>query len=324
MQVHVRVFNSEQNTMAKGAANYTEELVMALVTTKLTIMSFPVFKVQIVPFSSNFENLFGADAKIPGSAKIAPFYMQFKRPNRSAPTGKISRDRIALGLHCTTGSLHFNLRKKADSKVPVHKLQHNVLYRMRARLLKRGIGDAAYVCSLFLSSKEYVAHTHLHGLLGWPLYWFKGPYSNRDVVIHGTPPAPFSAIPWLEGHVSIPPHDTVASASHSYSFDPIGGEVCFHSPRLLDGERRTLPAWIANLAESIQFDRAPAIGRSDELLAELRDIVGLTAEPRGDRDREDLAAQPERDLDYIAEWMAFGDQLEEHFGISQFAFIREP
>lgn len=309
--------------MANGAANYTEELVMALVTTQLTIMSFPVFDMQIVPFSSNFENLFGADAKIPGSAKIAPFYMQFKRPTRSTPTGKISLDRASLGLGCTTGSLHFNLRKKANPSVPVHKLQHNVLYRMRARLLGRGIGDAAYVCSLFLSSKEYVAHTHLHGLLGWPFYWLNGPYSNQNVVIHGSAPATFPGIPWLEGHVSIPPHDTVASASHSYSFDPTGGEVCFHSPRLLDGQRRTLPGWIANLAESTQFDRAPAISRSDELLAELRDVVGLLVEPRGDRDPTDLIEAPRRERDHATEWMAFGDQLEEHFGISQFAFIRE-
>lgn len=308
--------------MANGAANYTEELVMALVTTQLTIMSFPVFNVQIVPFSSNFENLFGADAKIPGSARIAPFYMQFKRPTRSTPTGTISRDRAALGLGCTSGSLHFNLRKKANPSADVDKLQHNVLYRMRERLLKRGIGDAAYVCSLFLSSKEYVAHTHLHGLSGWPFYWLKGPYSNKDVVIHGTPVS-FFDIPWLEGHVSIPPHDTVASASHSYSFDPAGGEVCFHSPRLLDRERRPLPGWIADLAASTQFDRAPAVNRSDELLAELRDVVGLGAEPRGGRDREGLAEEPGRDRDYIREWIAFGDQLEEHFGISQFAFIRK-
>ena len=307
--------------MANGAANYTEELVMALVTTQLTIMSFPVFNVQIVPFSSNFENLFGADAKIPGSAKIAPFYMQFKRPSRSTPTGKISLDRAALGLGCTTGSLHFNLRKKANPSVKVDKLQHNVLFRMRARLLKRGVGDAAYVCSLFLSSKEYVAHTHLHGLLGWPFYWLKGPYSSQHVVIHGTTPASSSDIPWLEGHVSIPPHDNVGSASHSYSFDPTGGEVCFHSPRLLDKQGRTLPGWIANLAESAQFDRAPAIGHSDELLADLRNVVGLKAEPHGDR--EGLTEEPGRDRDYTKEWMAFGDQLEEHFGISQFAFIRE-
>ncbi|RDZ27999.1 hypothetical protein [Lysobacter silvisoli] len=322
--------------MANGAANYTEELVMALVTTQLTIMSFPVFKVQIVPFSSNFENLFGADAKIPGSAKIAPFYMQFKRPTRSTPTGKISLDRADLGLGCTTGSLHFNLRKKANSSVPVHKLQHNVLYRMRSRLLKRGIGDAAYVCPLFLSSKEYVAHTHMHGLLGWPFYWLNGPYSNQKVVIHGTAPATFSDIPWLEGHVSIPPHDIVASASHSYSFDPTGGEVCFHSPRLVDRQRRSLSGWIATLAESTKLDRAPAAGRSDELLAELRNVVGLRVEagddrdrgelkeePRDDRDRGDLKEEPEREWDYMAEWMAFGDQLEEQFGISQFALISE-
>ncbi len=55
--------------MANGAANYTEEMVMAMVTTQLTIMSFPFFNVQIVPFSSNFERLFGADTRIPGSAK---------------------------------------------------------------------------------------------------------------------------------------------------------------------------------------------------------------------------------------------------------------
>ncbi|MCA0197878.1 MAG: hypothetical protein LCH59_07125 [Proteobacteria bacterium] len=61
--------------MANGAANYTEEMVMAMVTTQLTIMSFPFFNVQIVPFSSNFERLFGADTRIPGSAKVAPFYM---------------------------------------------------------------------------------------------------------------------------------------------------------------------------------------------------------------------------------------------------------
>lgn len=150
-----------------------------------------MFNVQIVPFSSHFENLFGADAKIPGSAKIAPFYMQFKRPTRSTPTDKISLDRAGLGLGCTASSLHFNLSKKADPNVPISKLQHNVLYRMRERLQKRAIGDAAYVCSLFLSSKEYVSHTHLHSLRGWPLYWLKGPYSNKQVVIHGHAPATF-------------------------------------------------------------------------------------------------------------------------------------
>jgi hypothetical protein len=284
-------------------------------------MSFPIFNVQIVPFSSNFENLFGADAKIPGSAKIAPFYMQFKRPTRSTPTGKISTDRAALGLSCTTGSLHFNLRKKANASVPVHKLQHNVLYRMRERLRARGIGDAAYVCSLFLSSKEYVANTHLHGLLGLPLYWLKGPYSNQHVVIHGTSAAPFPSVPWLEGHVSIPPHDIVASASHSYSFDPMGGEVCFHSPRLLDGNRRSLSDWIANVRDSTQFDRAPAVDRSDELLAELREVVRLR--PRGERDRSDQREESRWERDHATEWMAFGDQLEEHYGISQFALIQE-
>lgn len=67
--------------MVNGAANYTEEQVTALVTTQPTIMSFPALNVQIVPFSSKFESIFGADAKIPASAKIAPFYMQVKRPS---------------------------------------------------------------------------------------------------------------------------------------------------------------------------------------------------------------------------------------------------
>lgn len=295
--------------MANGAANYTEELVAALVTTQLTIMSFPVFDVQIVPFSSNFENLFGADAKIPGSARIAPFYMQFKRPNRSTPTGQISQDRGTFGLSCTTDSLNFRLRKKA---VPVRKLQHNVLYRMRDRLLRRGIGDAAYVCSLFLSSRDYVAYTHLHGLLNWPLYWLNGPYTNRDVLIHDAAPVSFAGIPLLYGHVSIPPHDAVMSADHSYSFDHMGGEVCFHSPSIIERDHRTFNDWIVGLRERARSGRAPAYERSGELLADLLEAAELPDQPTSG---DGLSA---------AEWMAFGDALEEQYGISQFAFLVEP
>lgn len=292
--------------MANGAANYTEELVMALVTTQLTIMSFPLFNVQIVPFSSNFENLFGADAKIPGSAKIAPFYMQFKRPNRSTPNGQISQDRTAFGLSSPTDSLNFGLRKKDG--VPIHKLQHNVLYRTRARLHKHGIGDAAYVCSLFLSAGDYVKSAHHYGLWHWPFYRLKGPYVRKSVIIHGAALIGFPDIPWLDGHVSVPPHDKVTSARHSYSFDHTGGDICFHSPIVIDHPRQTLRDWIAGMAESTRSEIAPDLDRSHELLNTLREAAELPEEPDGVR-----AALPR--------WLAFGDALESEYGISQFAFV---
>lgn len=301
-----RAVGPEENTVANGAANYTEELVMAMVTTQLTIMSFPIFNVQIIPFSSNFENLFGADAKIPGSTKIAPFYMQFKRPNRSTPTGQISKDRTAFGLSSPTNSLNFGLRKKKG--VPVHKLQHNVLYRTRERLHKHGVGDAAYVCSLFLSSGDYVKSAHHHGLWHWPYYWLKGPYVRKYVMIHGADLIDFPDIPWLDGHVSVPPHAKVTSASHSYSFDHAGGDVCFHSPLVIDQPRRTLRDWIAGMAESARLDRAPTLDRSNELLAAMREGAELPDELDASR-----ASMPG--------WMAFGDALEAEYGISQFAFL---
>lgn len=298
--------------MANGAANYTEELVMALVTTQLTIMSFPELNVQIVPFSSNFENIFGADAKIPGSAKIAPFYMQFKRPNHSTPTGKIFVDRDALHLSAPDDCLNFRLRRKADAKTPVRKLQHNVLYRMRERLLNRNIGDAAYICSLFLSSADYVAFTHAHGLASWAAYGINGPYTNYNVIVHKTPYA-FVGVPWLGGHVSIPPHAPVGSPNHSYSFDRSGGDVCFHSPRVVE-HSLDLRSWIERAAERARSGDPPRIENSIELLSSLRDAAAL------DEGGAPTDA-PARERGLTAAWMAFGDALENEYAISQFAFL---
>ncbi|MCD0279379.1 hypothetical protein JWH04_10575 [Xanthomonas melonis] len=301
--------------MTNGAANYTEELVLALVTTQLTAMSFPALDVQIVPFSSNFENIFGADAKIPGSARIAPFYMQFKRPNRTSPTGQIFKDRDALKLSSPDDCLNFRLRRKADASIPARKLQHNVLYRMRQRLLKRNIGDAAYVCSLFLSSADYVAATHAHALACWANYGSTGPYTNQAVVVNKTP-FTFHGVPWLGGHVSIPPHATVKSASHAYSFDFTGGDVCFHSPSVVE-HTTDLRSWIQQTAERARSGDAPRVEESVELLAGLREAAELHA-------RGEPAVAPRRDRGPAGEWMAFGDALQRDYDISQFAFLFDP
>lgn len=283
---------------------------MALVTTQLTIMSFPHFGVQIVPFSSNFENLFGADARIRGSARIAPFYMQFKRPNRSTPTGQISKDRTTMDLSSPSDSLNFGLRKKKKG-VPVRKLQHNVLFRTRERLRKHGVGgDAAYVCPLFLGCGDYVKSAHRHGLWNWPFYWLRGPFVIQDVAIHGAVPGDFPGVPWLDGHVSIPPHSEVASASHSYSFDHVGGNVCFHSPLVVDPPPLTLHDWIAGMAESARSDRAPTLERSGELLTAMREAT-------------ELPEAPDTSRGSLPRWKAFGNALESEYGISQFAFVAD-
>jgi hypothetical protein len=123
-------------------------------------------------------------------------------------------------------------------------------------------------------------------------------------------------VPWLAGHVSIPPHATVASASHAYSFDYGGGDVCFHSPSRVEGSG-DLRAWITQTSERARSGDAPSIENSSELLANLREAAHLSA-------GGETSDAPARGRGSVEEWMAFGNALEEEYGISQFAFLFDP
>src|SRR3546814_10714838 len=85
--------------------------------------------------------------------------MQFKRPAAypDFSTSKIVTDRRKAGLTSTPHALYFPLRQKRETH---QDFQHNVLLRLRQRLLNHGLGDAVYVCPLFLDRSAYRLNMH--------------------------------------------------------------------------------------------------------------------------------------------------------------------
>jgi hypothetical protein len=164
--------------MGKGLridANYTEEVVGFAIESFLTLLSFPRHRFSIEPFSRSKERWLGADARLYGRIRgFRPFYMQFKRPTAypNSSSAKVITDRKKLGLTTNPNALYFPLRHKQ----PAHKnFQHNILYRLRERLLKSGLGDAAYVCPLFLDRAAYRFNLHRSGLLQLGRFWHRLP-----------------------------------------------------------------------------------------------------------------------------------------------------
>ena len=215
-------------------ADFTEDTVGFALESFLALLSFPRLAFSIEPFSRTRERWLGADARLSGHiASFKPFYMQFKRPSAYPDTSKakIVVDRKSLSLQVAPHSLYFGLREKQ----PTHwDYQHNILFRLRERLVKNNLGDAAYVCPLFQDRSAYRFHVHLAGLRGWLRFRRDSPWKLRDMLINGaTGSVNFNAIPVLRAHISIPPHIRVVSAKHSYSFTESGTDLCFHSPTAL-------------------------------------------------------------------------------------------
>lgn len=229
-------------------ADFTEDTVGIALESFLTFLSFPRNKFSIESFSRKHERWLGADARLNGKIKsFKPFYMQFKRPSAypDTSTAKIIGDRKSLGLPVTPRTLYFGLREKQ----PSHRdYQHNILLRLRERLVKKGLGDAAYICPLFLDRSAYRFHLHIAGLRMWPLFWRGIPWDLEDILIEGVGgPVNFNAIPVLQEHVSIPPHVKVTSAKHSYSFSEQGTDLCFHSPTALPEGTTSLATFLGGL-----------------------------------------------------------------------------
>jgi hypothetical protein len=297
--------------------NYTEDTVGFALESFLSLLSFPRRRFSIEPFSRGNERWLGADARLEGRVKsFKPFYMQFKRPF-AYPTyskAKVIKDRLDLKLDATPHALFFDLHPKkphhADS-------QHNVLFRLRRRLLKLGIGDAAYVCPLFLDRAAYRSNLHLAGMKMWPNFWRMYPWKMEELLLHTGPDGVainFSAVPVLREHITIPPHAQVTDTSHSYSFTESGDQVCFHSPLSLPESQTNLSDFlsraIGNVGSQGRFINADAASEA------LIDLVSS----RGDEQPLGVDFQP-GDGDGISRWQEFGRVLSADFGIEQYAFV---
>jgi hypothetical protein len=294
-------------------ANFTEEIVGFALESFLTLVSFPRPRFSIEPFSRGRERWLGADARMHSAVRgFRPFYMQFKRPAAypNTSTSKIIKNRKSLGLGVTERALFFGLRDKKPSHAD---FQHNILLRLRQRLVNRGIGDATYVCPLFLERSAYRFHVHWSGIRRWPQLWRRLPWDWEDVRVHDAARViQFARIPVLAEHVSIPPHDVITHARHQYSFTEDGTEVCFHSPEVVPDGSQSFGSFLDKL--SARFPEGEKI-RRDDANDELRELLSTL----------DLFGAPDVPFrfgdDPIANWLEFGDWLQREHEIHQFAMV---
>jgi len=301
-------------------ADYVEDIVGFALESFLSVISFPGQRFTIEPFSRSKERWLGADARLWEHASgFRPFYMQFKRPSAylSTSKSKIIRDRInvkPIPLKTSPRTLFFPLRDKQSN----HKdYQHNVLFRLRDRLRQRNIGDAAYVCPLFLDRAAYRFHLHFAALARWPRFWHGIPWEIASQVISSSSSSQIrlDGIPVLAEHISIPPHALVHDARHSYSFTEDGNDVFFHSPKFLPEGAQRLDKWLSGLADK---------SSNHVLLSPENSLKELKAVIKGETD-DDTLPFPEGLFDGIeplAAWMLWGDFLKESFSIEQYAVIQ--
>jgi hypothetical protein len=298
--------------------NYTEDTVGFALESFLSLVSFPLRSFSIEPFSRGNERWLGADARLEGRVKsFKPFYMQFKRPFAYPANSKarVIKDRLGLKLDASPHALFFNLHPKKPHHAD---FQHNVLFRLRRRLLKLGIGDAAYVCPLFLDRAAYRSNLHLAGLRMWPRFWRMHPWELEEILLHTEPggvAVNFSAVPVLREHITIPPHAQVKDASHSYSFTESGDHVCFHSPTSLPDSQTSLADFLSRAAGNIEKQEGfiSAVG-ADETLSKLLSS-SVENEPQ-------LGINFSIEADGgLASWQEFGRVLRTDFAIEQYAFV---
>ncbi len=298
--------------------DFSEDTVSIAIAMYLTAFSFPHLRFSIEPFSQSRERWLGADVRLFDHVLgIYPFYMQFKRPQAyvDGSNAKIIKDRKAQipTLSSSPHALFFSLREK----LPEHSdYQHNILWKLNRRLRRHNLGDAAYVCPLFLSRQAYLTQAHKSSLcrLSGSGMWY--PYEFRDVLIaNGRTRMNFGRVPIFKEHVTIPPHAKVSSAKHSYSFLKDGSGVCFHSPTSLPDLSRRLSSWLSDLS-TVFLGRNNLVQRNSAT----EQLASLLSDGEPD-DRLDFVLDAKSREEGFSLWLKWGDYLSTHYAIEQYAFI---
>ncbi len=297
-------------------ADFTEDTVGFALESLLTLLSFPRYRFSIEPFSRARERWLGADARLLGKLKsFKPFYMQFKRPSAypDYSSSRIISDRQFLCLSTSPRALYFDLRQKTTTQ---NDYQHNILFRLRSRLVRYGIGDAAYICPLFLDRTAYRFHLQVAGLRLWPAFWRLAPWNRNDIVINSlTGEMAFSSFPVLSEHVSIPPHTKVTDAKHKYSFTEEGTDLCFHSPVALPDGSRNCAEFLRRVVGDVGSDAGYV--EVDTAFDQLTKLFS--------QDQDDESMLPRdfpQDQDGIQAWLSWGEHLKSDYQIEQFALMR--
>jgi hypothetical protein len=304
-----------RKTGYRSLANYNEDLVGFALESFLTFISFPRFRYSIEPFSTKRERWLGADARLHARiAGFAPLYMQFKRPTAydEQSGSRYIRERKKLKLSVSPHALYFELR---DKKPKHHDFQHNVLLKLSSKLRARGLGDAVYVCPLFLDRAAYRWNMHLAAFSHRLRFWDDAPFALHGALINSsTGQIQMDRVPILNEHICIRPHCKVTSAKHAYSFSENGSEVCFHSPVSLPDAGKPLGRWLTGAFTAFRESDAQQRFTVDNALNGLRSLLA-------GEDPFQIPVHVFETNDGIEAWHRFGAFLQEEHSIEQYAIV---
>lgn len=289
-------------------ANYPEDLIPILLQQVFTVVGFPFFRHRIVPISKPDEKKKGYDASV--RLRLSVFYMQFKKPTELSDESDKIEDRKQLKVYDESPLFFFNLHQ--DRKKKTH-IQHNVLSVLSQK------SKAAYVCPLFIDSETYRAS--IQSLMWETLvsnifpFWMPFFVENGQVTIRALGESlnsiSISDVPIFRHHVSIPPLPPVAvtdTGVHSYSFNTLGADVCFHNPKLIP-EAQSLQGWLEQIYISSREQWFYPTDR--ERLSRVLEDMGPYGE--GFHLPEEVSLET---------WQEFGDFLEIRYNIRQYAIVR--
>jgi len=156
----------------------------------------------------------------------------------------------------------------------------------------------------------------MSGLKRLARYGLEYPYDFEDIVlVDGGTQMNFDQVPILAEHVTIPPHDKVSSAKHSYSFLEDGSELCFHSPSAVSDGSQRLSTWLSGLGNT--FLGGNFLISADTATEQLNALVSSDKEDAGFEFAIDTASQGRG----LASWLAWGDFLSAQYAIEQYAFV---
>lgn len=200
----------------------------------------------ITPIWSRRFRLISVDEQTTGADKLfnrfLPIYLQFKVSHGLDPKASILRQYLNKPLsniikYRKTNNLsgdpilYFELRKKAKT---ASDFQHNILHALNNQPNQ----FALYVAPLTLSISDYDKQLDT----AWYFKFFPyDPFLRHEFEIHDTSTQKqiiLGSNPFLRHHISIPPHTTVTTHEHHYSFSQSGGDVAWHGGELLDDDFR--------------------------------------------------------------------------------------
>ncbi len=227
----------------------------------------------VTPFWSARFELLAVDEQVTGADKLfnrfVPIYMQFKvseglKPmnfsflpsNSNLPLQRIRIFRRNNSLP-SNPILYFKLRDLAKNAT---NFQHNSLLQFHSPPSQY----AVYVAPLSL---EYTAYNQSLQL-SFPerLFFWKPFHLMATRIYENNSRHLISILPFLRGHISIPPHKIVSTSDHHYSFSKSGIDIAFHQGETIEGDFR-LSTFVSKVYQS--FYSSDSVGISKQSYMEV-------------------------------------------------------